>query len=76
VNRRRVIHFLNAGFWIALLWPALAWWSESVLFVILASIWANVYGPLSAAEAASDSLTDNDKAWITEEVTRIVKENK
>jgi hypothetical protein len=53
VKRRRV-HQLLALVWAAMLVPAWLWWQESILFVIIASIYANAVGEWSAAEAADD----------------------
>jgi hypothetical protein len=40
--------------WALLLVPALIWWPQSVAFVIVASVYANVKSDLGAAEAADD----------------------
>lgn len=53
--RARVwFHRCSAFTWIALAVPATLWWRESVYFVILASIYANVKSDWSASEAADD----------------------
>jgi hypothetical protein len=39
-------------FWLALCVPGLLWWKESVPFVVFASLWANVVGHASSAQAA------------------------
>jgi hypothetical protein len=54
---------------IALIWtvsavPAWLWWRDSVLFVIAASIFANVYAAVSALEAADDSAVREDLAEV------------
>jgi hypothetical protein len=38
--------------WIVLIIPTLVWWAESILWVALMSIWANVVGHFSAYVAA------------------------
>lgn len=38
--------------WLVLCIPGLLWWRESVAFVVLASLWANVVGHASSAQAA------------------------
>lgn len=38
--------------WMMLVVPTLLWWSESILWVALMSIWANVAGHWSAWQAA------------------------
>ncbi len=40
--------------WALLTIPALLWWPDSVAFVIIASIYANVKSDWGAAEAADD----------------------
>jgi hypothetical protein len=52
---RLLIHGGLALLWALLAVPAWLWWSDSVLFVIAASIFANVYAAVSALEAADDS---------------------
>lgn len=44
--------------------PAVLWWRDSVLFVILISLATQVYAALSAAEGADDSA-------VTERLDRI-----
>jgi hypothetical protein len=46
--------------------PAWLWWRDSVLFVIAASIFANVYAAVSALEAADDSAVREDLAELKE----------
>jgi hypothetical protein len=41
--------------WALMAVPALLWWPDSVAFVIVASIYANVKSDWGAAEAADDS---------------------
>lgn len=52
--RSVAFHRTCAVLWALALIPALLWWSESVLFVIVASVYANVKSDWSAAEAADD----------------------
>lgn len=52
---RRRFHRLRALVWLALAVPAVLFWRDSVLFVILASVYANVVSDLGAAEAADDT---------------------
>ncbi len=54
-HRWRVwIHRGLAAFWVILAVPALLWWADSVLFVILVSLYANLASELAAGEAADD----------------------
>lgn len=55
MSRRVVVHGGLALVWALLAVPAYIWWRDSVLFVIAASIFANVYAAVSALEAADDS---------------------
>jgi hypothetical protein len=55
---------LGVAGWHALTPPAVIWWRDSVLFVILISLATQIYAALSAAEAADDTA-------ITERLDRI-----
>lgn len=60
MTRRRApravwFHRASAAVWLLLAIPALLWWRASVLFVIAASIYANVKSDIGAANAADDS---------------------
>jgi len=57
-------HYVLGWAWITLLPPALLWWSESVLFVILMSIYANAEASFAAHQAKkqrTDSAPPTDK---------------
>lgn len=43
-------HLVEAYFWVALLAPAYFWWSESVFFLIVVSLYANYKTAISAHE--------------------------
>ena len=45
-------HLVAAVMWVGLAIPALIWWKDSVLWVILISIYANIVGHLSGYSAA------------------------
>ena len=63
--RRKVwIHRGLAAFFAALAIPAVLWWQQSILFVILLSLVTQVSTEISAAEAADDRT-------IAERLTRI-----
>lgn len=47
----KVHAFLTVG-WIALIVPTVLWWKDSILWVALMSIWANVSTHWSAFQAA------------------------
>ena len=54
-GRHRVwAHRALAGVWVLLAIPGVIWWAESILFVILVSLYANFASEMSAAEAADD----------------------
>lgn len=63
--------------WIVLTVPSLLYWKESILWVIVISLWANIVGHFSAylaarSEAAQQkgyNLTEQDKAWILQHIT-------
>lgn len=45
-------HLVAAVMWVGLAIPSLIWWKDSVLWVILISIYANIVGHLSGYGAA------------------------
>ena len=45
-------HLVAAVMWVGLAIPSLSWWKDSVLWVILISIYANIVGHLSGYSAA------------------------
>ncbi|HHC0997844.1 TPA: hypothetical protein ACN7D0_000335 [Klebsiella pneumoniae] len=45
-------HLVVAVMWVGLAIPSLIWWKDSVLWVILISIYANIVGHLSGYSAA------------------------
>ncbi|HBW6219700.1 TPA: hypothetical protein ME996_002881 [Klebsiella pneumoniae] len=45
-------HLVAAVMWVGLAIPSLFWWKDSVLWVILISIYANIVGHLSGYSAA------------------------
>jgi hypothetical protein len=55
--------------WIMLILPTLLWWKDSILWVALMSIWANVVGHFSAyiaSRAEEESATNPPKAQESE----------
>ncbi|EPY3939303.1 TPA: hypothetical protein RFV15_000734 [Klebsiella pneumoniae] len=49
-------HLVAAVMWVGLAIPSLIWWKDSVLWVILISIYANIVGHLSGYSAARADL--------------------
>ncbi|MBT0603705.1 hypothetical protein [Klebsiella quasipneumoniae] len=45
-------HLVAVVMWVGLAIPSLIWWKDSVLWVILISIYANIVGHLSGYSAA------------------------
>lgn len=45
-------HIILASVWVLLLIPTMLWWSKSVLWVIVISLYANFVGHWSAYQAA------------------------
>lgn len=64
-------HRASAAGWALLTAPAYLWWSQSVLFVIVASIYANVKSDWGAAEAADDQAVMGCLERIEQRLTRI-----
>ena len=52
--QRRLRHFHKYAIvvWIFLIVPTLLWWKDSVLWIAVMSIWANVMGHFSAYQGA------------------------
>lgn len=59
-------HRISAIVWTVAIVPAYLWWRNSVMFVIVASIYANVKSDWGAAEAA-------DNREVVERLERIEK---
>ncbi|MER7331688.1 MULTISPECIES: hypothetical protein [unclassified Micromonospora] len=54
-RRRKVwLHRGLASMWVLLAIPGTLWWAQSILFVILVSLYANFASELAAAEASDD----------------------
>jgi hypothetical protein len=46
------VHWLLTVTWVALIAPTVLWWRDSILWVAMMSIWANVAAHASAAMAS------------------------
>ena len=57
-------HLVAAVMWVGLAIPSLIWWKNSVLWVILISIYANIVGHLSgySAARADQAAEENEKS--------------
>lgn len=66
---------LRAAIWTASIIPAVLWWHNSVLFVIVASIYANVESGIAAAEAADDSHVLKQLVKLEEQNQELRKQN-
>lgn len=51
VNERK-LHLYLTLLWLALIPPAILWWSESVPFLVMCSVYANLAGHWAAFQAA------------------------
>ncbi|WP_119728349.1 hypothetical protein [Thermomonospora amylolytica] len=57
----RYYHLAMTILWIALIPPALIWWRESIIFVIILSLYANIeasFGAYQAARAEAEEAED------------------
>jgi len=52
VRYLRRFHAAMTAVWIALLVPSLLWWKDSILWVIVMSVWANVASHFGAWQGA------------------------
>lgn len=48
----RRFHALATIAWAVLLLPSLLWWKDSLLWIVLMSVWANLAGHFAAWQAA------------------------
>lgn len=46
------LHLALMGVWVVLIVPTVLWWSESVLWVLIISIYANIVGHWSSYQAS------------------------
>jgi hypothetical protein len=46
--------------WLLLLIPSLLWWRESIVWVVLMSVWANIAGHWSAYQASRAEQTSTE----------------
>lgn len=56
----RLFHGWVTIVWIILMIPALLWWSESVPFLVIISVWANVAGHWASWQAARVEVKNDD----------------
>ena len=74
MSRRKVwIHRCLAAFFLALTIPAVLWWRESVLFVILLSLATQISTELGASEAADDSKLAEQQDRIEAKLDRLLE---
>lgn len=72
----------KANLWLTVVWlilviPSLIWWKNSLLWVIMISLWANIASHFAAYIAAraevvqktGHNLTEADRKWIKEELS-------
>ena len=51
-NYLRRLHLVATLMWLTLVVPTVLWWRDSILWVALMSVWANVVGHWSAWQAS------------------------
>lgn len=74
MSRRKVwIHRALAAFFLALTAPAVLWWRESVLFVILLSLATQISTELGVAEAADDRTLRDQQDRIEAKLDRLLE---
>jgi hypothetical protein len=56
----RRLHAIATTAWILMVIPTVIWWSESVLWIALMSVWANIAGHWSAWQAARAEVKNDD----------------
>jgi hypothetical protein len=55
-------HLLLTAFWVVFTIPVLLWWRDSIVLILIISIYANVVGHWSAYEAARAKEVQDDKS--------------
>lgn len=55
------LHFALTVFWTIFAIPVLIWWRDSIVLILLISIYANIVGHWSAYEAARSKEVNDDK---------------
>jgi hypothetical protein len=58
--RLRRFHLLMMCVWAALSVPGILWWKESILFVIILSLYANIAGEFAAYQGARAEVKQDD----------------
>lgn len=70
----RRFHAVATLVWLALIPPSVTWWRDSVPYLVVLSVWANVAGHWSSYQAAraeqEDALTDHDLDRIAERLSQ------
>lgn len=64
--------------WIILTFPSLIWWKNSILWVIVISLWANIIGHFGAyiaaraevAQQKGHNLTELDRKWLIAQMSK------
>lgn len=63
VEHLRRFHAIATVVWLTLVIPTLLWWSKSILWVGLMSVWANVASHFGAWQGArAEDAADNDQS--------------
>ena len=60
VRYLRRFHATLTCIWLALVIPTILWWSESILWVALMSVWANVAGHFAGWQGARAEQSNQD----------------
>lgn len=56
------VHGTLTLIWLLLIVPSILLWSESLLWIVFMSVWANVYGAASAWQAAkAEDASENER---------------
>lgn len=54
-------HLALTGVWILLIIPTMLWWSTSILWILLISLYANIIGHFSAWQAVRAEMAIKEK---------------
>lgn len=53
-------HFYMTCAWVILIVPSVLWWSQSVKWIVIMSVWANVAGHFSAWQASRGEVKQDE----------------
>lgn len=59
-ERLRTFHLIMTVFWTLMIVPSILWWKDSVLWVIVLSVWANLASHFAAWQASRGEIVQRE----------------